>query len=221
MISSIDHVGVARRQLASRDTRAARTLAHRLAALGIKPNAVSLAGVGFAFLAAAAFGTSALAPDRTRCVLLLVAAAGIQLRLLCNLLDGMLAVEEGLKSPTGDLFNELPDRAADIVILIGAGYASTTIGRGELLGWSAALLAMSTAYVRVFAGSLGLTQHFIGPMAKQHRMFTLTLFTLGAAIEAVAGLPPRAMSVGLSLIVGGAAITVVRRMGRLAREVHA
>ena len=221
MTSSIDHVGVARRQLASRDTRAARTLARRLAALGIKPNAVSLAGVGFAFLAAAAFGTSALAHDRTRSLLLLVAAAGIQLRLLCNLLDGMLAVEEGLKSPTGDVFNELPDRAADIVILIGAGYAPTTMGHGELVGWSAALLAMSTAYVRVFAGSLGLTRHFIGPMAKQHRMFTLTLFTLGAAIEAVAGLPPRAMSVGLSLVAAGSAVTVVRRTARLVHEVNA
>src|SRR6476619_3681816 len=102
MTSSIDHVGLARRRLASRDTRAARTLARRLAALGIRPNAVSLAGVGFAFLAAAAFGASALAHDRTGCALLLVAAAGIQLRLLCNLLDGMLALEEGLKSPTGD-----------------------------------------------------------------------------------------------------------------------
>ena len=43
------------------------------------------------------------------------------------------------------------------------------------LGWAAAVLAVLTAYVRVLGGSLGLTQHFIGPMAKQHRMFTLTL----------------------------------------------
>ena len=34
----------------------------------------------------------------------MAAAAGIQLRLLCNLLDGMLAVEAGLKSRTGEIF---------------------------------------------------------------------------------------------------------------------
>ena len=98
----------------------------------------------------------------------------------------MLAVEEGLKSPTGDIFNEVPDRIADVIILVGAGHAATSVGTGLSLGWMAALAAVFTAYVRVFGGSLGLTQHFIGPMAKQHRMFTLTLATLVAAIEAVA-----------------------------------
>jgi phosphatidylglycerophosphate synthase len=221
MTTSIDQVPITRRQLASRDTRVARMLARRLATLGVTPNAISLAGVGFAILSAAAFFAAGVVVSNARAAVLLVAAAAIQLRLLCNLLDGMLAVEEGLKSATGDLFNELPDRAADIVVLVGAGYAATTVTHGELLGWLAALLAVGTAFVRVFAGSLGLTQHFIGPMAKQHRMFTLTMFTLLAAAEAAAGLPPRAISAGLALVVAGSGATVVRRTSRLAQEARA
>ena len=54
-------------------------------------------------------------------------------------------------------------------------------------------MAVFTAYVRLLGGSLGMTQHFIGPMAKQHRMFTLTLVTLLAAVESMLGVPPRAM----------------------------
>jgi phosphatidylglycerophosphate synthase len=40
-------------------------------------------------------------------------AACIQLRLLCNLLDCMVAIEGGKSAPTGALFNEMPDRFAD------------------------------------------------------------------------------------------------------------
>jgi hypothetical protein len=48
---------------------------------------------------------------------------------LCNLLDGMLAIEErswvpasaGTVNQIGQIYNELPDRLADIVILVGAG----------------------------------------------------------------------------------------------------
>src|SRR4029434_6543150 len=115
-----------------------------------------------------------------------------QLRLLCNLLDGMLAVEEGLKSATGEIFNELPDRVADVVILVGAGYAVPGVPFMPALGWLAAVLALLTAYVRALAGSLGLTQHFVGPMAKQHRMFTLTVAALVAAIGSLAGVETNA-----------------------------
>jgi phosphatidylglycerophosphate synthase len=142
---------------------------------------------------------------------LIVAAAGIQLRLLCNLLDGLLAVEEGLKERTGDIYNDLPDRVADVAILVAAGYSIRHLASGPILGWAAALLAVFTAYVRVLGGSLGLTQHFVGPMAKQHRMFTLTVTTLLAAIEAFLGSPPRVMLAGLVTIVAGSLVTVVRR----------
>lgn len=210
-----------RRQLATRRAGWAVALARWLARLGVRPNAVSIAGVGFAAMAGVAF---ALVPDldgRSRAGAFIAAAAGIQLRLLCNLLDGMLAVEEGLQSKTGDIYNEVPDRIADILILLGAGYSARYLAYGVTLGWAAALVAVLTAYIRVFGGSIGVTQHFIGPMAKQHRMFALTVATLVAAGEAVAGYQARSIRIALALIVAGSIVTALRRLARIAAEVNA
>jgi phosphatidylglycerophosphate synthase len=210
-----------RRVLATRNAGWARALARRLATTGVSPNAISIASVVFAFAAAAAFAMSPRLSDGGRVAAMLAAAACIQLRLLCNLLDGMLAVEHGLKLKTGEIFNELPDRLADIVILAGAGSAAPQFAFAAPLGWAAAALAVLTAYIRVLGGSLDLTQHFIGPMAKQHRMFTLTLAALVGTVEAGLGLPPRAVVAGLAVIVAGAAITAARRTGRLLAEAGA
>jgi phosphatidylglycerophosphate synthase len=210
-----------RRVLATRNAGWAIALTRRLAAIGVRPNAVSVAGAGFALASGAAFYCSSGFAHEDRGALLLAAAAGVQLRLLCNLLDGMLAVEAGLKSRTGEIFNELPDRTADVLILVGAGYAVRDLTYGATLGWSAALAAVFTAYVRVFGGSLSLTQHFIGPMAKQHRMFTLTVVTLLAAIEAMLDMPSRALPLGLAVIVVGSVATAIRRTRRIMGEVGA
>jgi phosphatidylglycerophosphate synthase len=210
-----------RRELATRRAGWAVSLARWLAVNGVRPNAVSVAGIGFAACSGLAF---AVAPDldrEARAAVLIAAAAGIQLRLLCNLLDGMLAVEEGLKSRLGEIYNEVPDRIADIVILVGAGYSARYLPYGVTLGWAAAMAAVLTAYVRVFGGSLGAVQHFIGPMAKQHRMFTLTVATLAAAAETLAGAPERAVRVGLAVIVAGAIVTALRRIQRIVAEVTA
>jgi phosphatidylglycerophosphate synthase len=216
----MNDIAASRRVLATRDAGWARTLAGQLAAIGVRPNAVSVASVAFALAAGTAFYASGFASDY-RAALLVLAAACIQLRLLCNLLDGMLAIEERLKSRTGEIFNEVPDRIADVLILAGAGYAAPEIPSTATLAWIAATLALLTAYVRVLAGSLGFTQHFIGPMAKQHRMFTLTVAALLAAGESLAGLPPRAIPAGLALIAAGSIVTVIRRTGRILREAEA
>jgi phosphatidylglycerophosphate synthase len=171
---------------------------------------------------ATAGGAALYASDRpgtsSSAVLLVAAAACIQLRLLCNMLDGLLAVEGGFHGTLGDLFNEVPDRAADALLLVGAGYSIRETAFGPALGWAAALFAVLTAYVRLLGGSLGLGQSFIGPMAKQHRMFVLTLACLAAALESAAHLPPRSMAFALSVIVLGSAITALRRLARIARE---
>lgn len=213
--------GAPRRQLATRDAAWAQGLARALANAGIQPNTVSLAGVSCALAACLALFASSRIPGDARAVVLMVGAAAIQLRLLCNLLDGMLAVEQGLKSRTGDIFNDLPDRLADVLILAGAGYAVPGATFGPALGWAVAAAAVLTAYVRVLAGSLGLTQSFAGPMAKQHRMFVLTVATLITAAEAHAGLPARAMAAGLVAIGTGSLATMIRRTRRILLEAAA
>ena len=204
-------IATPRRQLATRYAAWPRALSRGLAGAGVKPNAVSVAGVMIGVVASAAFVLAPALHQSGQVAALIVAAAAIQLRLLCNLLDGLLAVEEGLKERTGDVYNDLPDRVADVVILLGAGYSIRHLAYGPALGWAAALLAVFTAYVRLLGGSLGLTQHFVGPMAKQHRMFTLTVTSLLAALETFLAWPPRVMLAGLVTIVAGSFVTVVRR----------
>lgn len=201
----------ARRRLATRDASWARALARRLAASGVRPNAVSVLSVVCAAGAAAAFALESFVG----------AAACIQLRLLCNMLDGMLAIEGGLKSRNGDIYNELPDRIADVLILAGAGYALRAMPYGTTLGWLASVLALLTAYIRVLSGSLGLPQRFLGPMAKQHRMFVLTVASLIAAIEPLFSSAPRALWAGLAVIVVGSMITAWRRAARLLSDAEA
>jgi phosphatidylglycerophosphate synthase len=210
-----------RRTLATRNAGWARALARQLGRAGVRPNSVSIAGIVFAGVACGAFYIVPDVAPAMGAAALHLAAAAIQLRLLCNLLDGMLAVEEGFKTKTGAIYNDLPDRLADVLILVGAGSSLRYVAGGSTLGWAAAVTAVFTAYVRVLGGSLGVTQHFIGPMAKQHRMFTLTLATLLAALETVIGMPPRAMRVGLVVIVAGSIVTACRRTWRIASEVAA
>ena len=149
-----------RRPIATRSATWARWVARQLDSLGMTPNSISIASIGFAAISGAAAWTG----------LWLLAAAGIQLRLLCNLFDGMVAVEGGKASPTGGVYNELPDRVADSLTLIGIGYGA---GWPQLGLWCA-LGAAVTAYVRVLGASLGAPHYFFGPMAKQHRMALCT-----------------------------------------------
>jgi phosphatidylglycerophosphate synthase len=210
-----------RRVLSTRDACWAKVLARRLGRVGVRPNIVSVAGVAFAAAGCAAFATAPGLAPAGRAVALLVAAVAIQLRLLCNLLDGMLAIEEGLKSKTGDIYNDLPDRVADIALLAGAGYALRDMSWGPALGWLAAVMAVFTAYVRLLGGTLGARQPFMGPMAKQHRMFTLTVGSLLGALESMVGAPERSLLVSLSVIVFGSIVTVARRTSHIVREVEA
>ena len=211
-----------RRPLKTRERRWARALAAGLARRRIRPNAVSVASV---VVAAAAGASLALSGSEgsgggPRWLWLVAAAAFVQLRLLCNMLDGLIAVEGGLGSPVGEIYNDLPDRLADSLALVGAGLAARALPWGMTLGWLAALAAMLTAYVRMLGGAVGLPQSFAGPMAKQHRMFVLTLGCLGSALETAVGRPPRVLYAGLVVIAAGSLVTAARRTAAIARALR-
>lgn len=201
----------ARRPLTSRNTAWARWLSRRLAATEVTPNQISLASIGFALVGSLLL----LRPDWP--VAMVFAAFCIQLRLLCNLIDGMVAVEGGKGTPVGALYNELPDRIADSLFLIGAGYG---VGLPEL-GWFAALVAALTAYIRVLGGSLGLKQDFRGPQAKPQRMFVLTLGCLAVAWEGVQYGSGHTLSAALWIIAAGSVWTAVARIRAIAAGLQA
>ena len=210
-----------RRPLKTRRRPSAAALAAFLLSRGVKPNHVSLASIGFALAAGGALVAVPHVSTPLQVLLLVLAALGIQLRLLSNLLDGLLAVEGGLASPTGELYNDVPDRIADLLIIVGAGYALAW-DWGPPLGWAAAAAAILTAYVRVLGGSLGVRQHFGGPMAKQHRMAVLTGACLLSIVEvAVAGFEGWVLAAALVAILAGSLITAARRLSLVARELSA
>jgi phosphatidylglycerophosphate synthase len=200
----------ARRPLKSRDTRWARQLARHCVERRVAPNHISVASLGFAALGAIAMLAAPAASPGVRAGLYLAAAVCIQLRLLCNLLDGMVAVEGGLGSASGALYNELPDRIADPLLIVPAGYAAGIAWAPEL-AWTAALLALLTAYIRALGGLVGLPQGFQGPMAKPQRMAVMTAGLIAAALAIPLGLDGWALTLCLVLIVGGATVTAVRR----------
>jgi phosphatidylglycerophosphate synthase len=207
-----------RRPLKTRSAGWARGLGAWLAARGASPNGISAVGLLVAAGGLLAFLASAR-PGAARAAWLVLAAACIQARLLCNLLDGLVAVEGGRKTPTGELWNEVPDRVEDTLFLVGAGLASGHAW-GLPLGLGAALAAMLTAYVRALGGSLGFPQDFRGPMAKPHRMALLTAACLLATAEPRLGWPPVILASALGLILAGALVTALRRLRGLAQQLR-
>jgi phosphatidylglycerophosphate synthase len=211
---------MARRPLKTRSAVWPRALAQRLIDLGLRPNQVSLLSILFSALAGCCFLLAGERPPATAATLLVLAALMIQLRLLCNLLDGLMAVEGGLKSKTGDLYNDLPDRVSDVITLLCVGYSLTGWSWGPLMGWTASLLAVLTAYIRLLGGASGATQHFIGPMAKQQRMGLLTVAAILAAGEKLLSMTPIVLPLALILIAAGSIVTSVRRLLRVSNDLN-
>lgn len=198
-----------RRPIAARSSTWAKRMTAALVRTSITPNQISCASVFFALLGAGVLLMLADPFGKLLC------AACIVLRLLCNMLDGMVAVEGGKGSPAGALFNEIPDRLADSLFLVALGYAAGL----PWLGWLCALLAALTAYVRVLGGSLGQPQDFRGPMAKPHRMWLLV-----AALLLAAALPAWRHELLVSaaiLIAAGSMLTCITRSRAIALRLRA
>jgi phosphatidylglycerophosphate synthase len=177
-----------------------------------------MAGMCACIVAGIALAATSIVDDR---ILWIIASLGAQLRLTANMLDGMVALASGRASKTGELYNEVPDRVSDAAVFIGAGFAW---GGNIALGYIATILSIFTAYVRAAGKIAGAPNEFCGPMAKQHRMFVITLICLYSAAVPRAWqilhfdrLEVGVMSLGLAIIVAGCLITIVRRLNRIAR----
>lgn len=214
-----------RRPLKVRSWRIFQRLSALLADWNVSPNAISVASV----VAGAGAGiclwtTSLVSTPFPRAVLWLAAAIGIQLRLIANLLDGMVAVEGGKASAVGDLYNEVPDRLSDTAILTGAGFA---IGGHPLLGLTASLIAVFVAYVRAIGASVGAGQVFAGPFAKPQRMALMTVTCITSAFfPPINELTYSFIGLGLSatslaIIILGGIVTSIRRLRIIAQRMRA
>lgn len=206
-----------RRPIKARESSWAGATARLLKNLGLTPNAISIMSMFFAGLAGLCFLLSRRAENP---VFLLLGAVFVQMRLLCNLFDGMVAVEGGLKTKSGEIFNDAPDRPADIFILLGLGFAVSGVSYGAHLGWAASLLAVLTAYVRNLGVSAGASPTFFGPMAKQHRMATVTAAAIAGFFERTYHNSDYVLQYALWIVIVGSLITCLRRLRRIVNELE-
>ena len=216
-----------RRPIAAREARWSRAVSRRLVAWNVSPNGISVAGMIAGVLAGAALAGTAHVSNGSAAqrALWFAGAVLVQLRLLANMFDGMVAVESGKASRVGELYNEAPDRVSDAATLVGLGYAA---GGGVTLGYVAACLAVFTAYVRTLGKSAGAPNDFFGPMAKQQRMFIVTAAALYVALAPRSGQPHwgpdaawRLPAGALIVIILGCVVTSIRRLARIARALRA
>jgi phosphatidylglycerophosphate synthase len=210
--------GIDRRPIATRNRKWAQAATAWLGRRNVSPNAISIVGMCACIVAGLALTWTSVAYNRLEWI---IAVAGVQLRLTANMLDGMVALASGRASKIGELYNEVPDRISDAAVFIGAGFAW---GGNVTLGYVATILAVFTAYVRAAGKIAGAPNEFCGPMAKQHRMFVITLIGLYSAIT------PRSwqtitfnnsqiglMTLGLVVVVVGCVVTVIRRLNGITR----
>lgn len=195
-----------RRPIAARNLGITQRTAAWLVARGASADGISLAGMVAGLAAGLALAGTAWWPEAAR-PLWLAGALFVQLRLLANLLDGMVAIGRGIASPAGELFNEVPDRVSDTAVFLGLGVASGNVA----LGLAAALAAMATAYVRAVGKAAGAPSDFRGPMAKQHRMALVTGLAVLCAILPFAWTAPLPM-LALWVITLGSLFTTWRRL---------
>jgi phosphatidylglycerophosphate synthase len=211
---------VGRRPIPVRGLRITQRIARAMAQRGLTPNMISAIGLVAGVSAGAALGLTNAFPAAAR-MMWLAAAVMIVIRGLANMFDGMVAVENGRGTPTGVLWNELPDRASDVALLVGAGYGA---GGSPLAGWLTACLALFVAYVRTLGALAGAPADFRGPFAKQQRMFSIAglAFVLVFAPEEwrFRWGPDDAwgpMAAVLWIMVPGISWTAVRRVRRAAK----
>ncbi len=197
-----------RRPLTTRSAGWAKWLASILVKANVSPNQISVLSILPALI-----GAWMLLRSPTPLMMVLIALC-IQLRLLCNMLDGMVAIEGGKQSNVGVLYNEIPDRIADSLFIVALGYAIAM----PWLGWLGALLAAKTAYIRVLGGANGLKQDFRGPLAKPHRMFVMSLGCLIAAVELQINGTVFALMVTAYVVAIGSGITCATRTLAIAKQ---
>jgi phosphatidylglycerophosphate synthase len=137
---------------------------------GIHPDVFSYGSIAAAAVAAALFWQS-----RTHPKYLIVAVLFAFLRLWLNMFDGMVALAAGKGSKRGEIVNDLPDRASDVLIFAGVAHSGWCNG---FIAYWVAIAAVIVAYVGLFGQAVGVQREFSGIMAKPWRIVALSIGAL-------------------------------------------
>jgi archaetidylinositol phosphate synthase len=185
----------------------------------LDPDIVSYAAVIVAAGTGWCFYKAAESPS-----LLLVAIFLTLLRMTLNTIDGVMAIQRGKHTLTGEIVNALPDRYSDILVV--AGIALSPLCR-EWLGLAALASVFLVSYTGMLGKAIGVSWQHQGPMGKVERMITMMVFALfqffllpesqSVTIAGVA-ITPMEMAMGLFVVLGQ--YTVLRRLKGQIGEIH-
>jgi CDP-diacylglycerol---glycerol-3-phosphate 3-phosphatidyltransferase len=164
----------------------------------IRADTLTFLAVPVAIIGAAAVGASPRAP-----VLLLLVPVAAAMRLVLNLLDGAVARRTAASHPRGELYNEVGDRVADVLLLGAPSLLPGVEGRAVLVG---VLLAVLASYVGITVRAAGGPRLYGGILAKPGRM---VLLAVAAPLSLAVG--PLAWNGYAVLLIVGAGLTLVAR----------
>lgn len=176
-------------------------LASGVARRGVSADALSLAAV---ILAAVGGGALALGAREPAALLLVPVVAA--LRLVLNILDGMVA-RAAASGPhvLGEVWNEVADRAADGLFLVGLAAVPAV---GPWLGLGGLLTAMAASYVGLASKAAGGRRLYGGIMSKPGRMLVLAV---AAPVAFVTGDLSWLAAAGWLILVGSV-VTIGQRL---------
>ena len=132
--------------------------------LHLRPNHLTLIGLGVSLLAATAFCAARI---RTGGVLLILAG-------LCDFFDGSLARASGQVSSFGAFLDSVIDRYSDLVVLLAIVvlYAQVPHTRGAIVAMAGLIGSMMVSYTKARAESIGV-RCTVGMMERPERMICL------------------------------------------------
>lgn len=139
-------------------------IGHVLFRLRLRPNHLTLAGLGVSLLASAAFAAGRI---RAAGVLLLLAG-------LFDFFDGSLARASGQVTPFGAFLDSVIDRYSDLVVLLGIVllFVEMPHARGALAAMAALVGTVMVSYTKARAESIGVECN-VGMMERPERMICL------------------------------------------------
>lgn len=129
----------------------------------------------------------------------------VLVRLLLNLMDGLVAREIGLASTWGEVKNEFGDRVADTAIFLGLGFGGYADVR---LATLALALILCVSYLGILGKAVGGSRVYGGMFGKGDRMISLAVFTLYPLFSGNL----TSYNWYLALVVLAATVTIIQRL---------
>lgn len=149
-------------------------IGHALFRLRLRPNHLTVAGLGVSLVAAAAFVSG-----RTRTAGLLLLLAG-----LFDFFDGSLARASGQVTPFGAFLDSVIDRYSDLVVLLAIVmlFARMPHPRGAIVAMAGLLGSVMVSYTKARAESIGIECN-VGVMERPERLICLIAGALFGLLE--------------------------------------